>query len=63
MENLLREIEEAFLRLGLTEEQELEMISMANRNVEKALSLYEEGLGVDEHLFAVMEQLQKSVSV
>ena len=62
MENLLGDIEDAFLRLGLTEEQEQEMIAMANKNVEKALALYEEGLGVDEHLFAVMEQLQKSIS-
>ena len=62
MENLLRQIEDAFLRLGLTEEQEQEMIAMANQNVEKAIALYEEGLGVDEHLFAVMEQLQKSIS-
>lgn len=62
MENLLQDIEEAFLRLGLTEEQEQEMLSMANANVEKALALYEEGLGVDEHLLSVMEKLKKSVS-
>lgn len=62
MDELLQDLEEAFLRLGLTEEQEQEMITMANQNIEKSLALYEEGLGVDEHLFAVMELLQKSLS-
>ena len=62
MENLLQKIEDAFLRLGLTEEQEEEMVLMVNQNIQEALALYEEGLGLDEHLFAVMEQLQKSIA-
>lgn len=62
MEDMLQNIEEAFMRLGLTEEQEEEMITMVNRNIQEALSLYEEGLGVDEHLYTVMEQLQESIS-
>jgi len=62
MEDMLQNIEEAFMRLGLTEEQEVEMVAMVNKNIQEALALYEEGLGVDEHLSAVMEQLQASIT-
>jgi CheY-like chemotaxis protein len=62
MEDMLQNIEEAFMRLGLTEEQEEEMVAMVNKNIQEALALYEEGLGLDEHLSAVMEQLQASIA-
>ena len=62
MQNLLQEIEESFMGLGLTEEQEKKMVYVLNENINKSLSLYEEGLGVDEHLFTVMERLQQSIS-
>lgn len=62
MQNLLQEIEESFMGLGLTEEQEKRMVYVLNENINKSLSLYEEGLGVDEHLFTVMERLQQSIS-
>jgi len=62
MEDMLQNIEAAFMRLGLTEEQEDEMVAMVNKNIQDALALYEEGLGIDEHLSAVMEQLQSSIS-
>lgn len=59
MENHLHELDEAFLRLGLTDEQEQDLINIANQNIANSLALYEEGLGVDEHLFAVVVLFRK----
>ncbi|MDH5229362.1 MAG: response regulator [Gammaproteobacteria bacterium] len=58
LENLVTNIEEAFISLDLTEQQEERLLQIVSESSEKALTLYDEGLEVDNKLAKVMQQLR-----
>jgi DNA-binding response OmpR family regulator len=61
METLLNDVEDSFISLGLTEEQEEAFLSMVNDATNKTIALFDEGLEVDDQLNGLMEELNKVI--
>lgn len=58
MEVLIGDIEDSFLRLGLTEEQEQALMELVTSSADKAISLYDESMEVDKQLEQIMKELK-----
>lgn len=58
MEELLADLEDSFLRLGLTEDQESTLIDLVTRAADKSISLYDESMKVDKRLEGIMQELK-----
>ncbi len=58
LENFRHQLERSFLKLGLTESQEEELITLAEQASEQALALYEEGLIVEDRMENLLKQLE-----
>ncbi len=57
MDSLVEEIEESFLSMGLTEEQEEQILQIVQRKNQIALENFEKGLHMDEQLKRITQQL------
>ena len=61
MEDLLERLDESFMVLGLSDEQEASLMAMTSEAVTQALALYDKGLAVDEHLDKVVSDLNRAL--
>lgn len=62
MEKLINDVENSFLRLGLTEEQEEGFLSVVTASVNDILALYDKGLAVDDTLNVILQQLEQAIN-
>jgi len=56
MDDLMHDMEEAFLTYGLTEEQETKLLGIVQKGVEKSLQNLEQGQDLDQQLKAIIER-------
>lgn len=57
MDEVMHDIEQAFLTYGLAEEQETRLLDIVQRGVDKSLENFEQGLKLDEQLRAIVTRL------
>jgi CheY-like chemotaxis protein len=58
MDDLVEEIQTNFINYGLTEEQEMILISLVESYAERSFSSYEDGLKIDAELKVIAEQIK-----
>jgi CheY-like chemotaxis protein len=58
MDDLVEEIQTNFINYGLTEEQEIILISLVESYAERSFSSYEDGLKIDAELKVIAEQIK-----
>jgi len=58
MEQLIADLEDSFLRLGLTEDQEAALLELVTKAADNAVSLYDESMKVDKQLEEIMNTLK-----
>ena len=58
MDDIVSEIEEAFMTCGLTEEQEERILGIVKNGVYRSLNNFERGLELDQELRAIVNRLQ-----
>ena len=61
MDTLSANMEETFMSLGLTEEQEETMLRMVQKAVDDSLALYEEGFEIERQLEAFVEDVKATL--
>jgi DNA-binding response OmpR family regulator len=59
MDELMQQIENSFMYLGLSEEQENTLLKATQTALDKALNLYDQNYEVDQQLRSIVEQLEK----
>ena len=59
MDEVLRQLEDSFLSLGLTEEQEATLLNIVQNGVTRSLENLEQGAEADEQLHKIIELLRK----
>ena len=59
MDDLIQHLEESFMYLGLSEDQEKSLLQTAQTAVDNALHLYEQGYEMDKELKKLIEQLER----
>ena len=59
LDNTISKIEQAFFSLGLTDEQEQELLAILHGGAEESLSHFESGVGLDEQLKEIVAGLTK----
>ena len=57
MDELMKNLEEAFMSYGLTEEQEMILLQMVQASVDKSLENFEKGLKIDEKMSSIIQRL------
>ncbi len=57
LDDMVRDIEKSFFSLGLTDQQEEELLNMMTRSVEKALDHFDTGLMIDEKVKDIIRAL------
>lgn len=62
MEGLMGAMEELFMSLGLTEEQEQSLLEVTQGAADRALALYEQGREMDQQFSQVIDQLKHVIS-
>ncbi|MDH5327028.1 MAG: response regulator [Gammaproteobacteria bacterium] len=62
MDQMMSSLEDSFMTLGLTEEQEQSLLSVTQTAADKALELYEAGLKMDKQFQMVMDELKRVIS-
>ncbi len=58
MDAVMQQLEESFLSLGLTEEQELHLHNIIQSGVDKTINNFEAGIEIDRRLHEIMRNLQ-----
>lgn len=57
MDDVMKQLEESFFGLGLTEEQENMLLHVVQSGVDRSLENFEQGLNIDEQLHAIVGRL------
>jgi len=60
MDAVMQQLEESFLSLGLTEEQELHLHNIIQSGVDKTINNFEAGIEIDKRLHEIMRNLQSA---
>ncbi len=63
LSDMIKNIEESFIHLGLSETQEQKLIQLVSKVEKETDSLYEEGLQTDDEFNQIMEKLNISLSI